>query len=145
VSWTFPLLATPVVVAMGRPCPGPGSGFVRAREPRGPGGQVLALLGCALGLLPGLAVLFGAPAVDYSAPWSVPFGAIHVHLDALAALFLVFVFVLSAVLVVVTARTLGVASQGWLNLLIASLALVVARTSSCSSSPGRSWRSPRTC
>src|SRR5947209_1455708 len=85
--------------------------------------QLLALVGAALGLAAGLAVLFGAATLDFNHPWPMPFGAIHLRLDLLAALFLV--MTLAMVLVVFAARTIDAGAQGWFNLLIGSLVAVI--------------------
>jgi hydrogenase-4 component B len=123
VTWTTPLLAGLVVTALGAPV----AWAVDAIRPAAAAaaGRIVALVGCALGLLPALAVLLGAAPLEVSAPWSVPFGAFHLRLDGLAALFLALVFAISAVLLAAAARAQTAASQGWFSLLIAAMALVV--------------------
>jgi hydrogenase-4 component B len=123
VSWTWTMVAAPTVLALGAPV----SWLLRGARsgPGARGGQLLALAGIACGLIGGLAVLGGAGTLDFNMPWPMPFGAIHLRLDPLAALFLVLVLALAGVLVVFTARTIGAVQQGWFNLLIASLAVVI--------------------
>src|SRR5207248_1551108 len=118
VNWTLPMLAAPTVLALGAPLAwllGGGGTGVGARA-----AQLLALVGAALGLVAGLAVLFGAAPLEFNSPWPMPFGAIHLRLDPLAALFLVLVMALAMVLVVFAARTIDAGAQGWFNLLIGS-------------------------
>ena len=50
-------------------------------------GPVVAVLGCAIALVPALASLFGAPPKPLLLPWSIPFGSFHIAMDALSALF----------------------------------------------------------
>ncbi|HXJ33821.1 MAG TPA: proton-conducting transporter membrane subunit [Candidatus Eisenbacteria bacterium] len=60
----------------------------------GVGGVVLGSL---VALVPTVAALLGAPVLALSLPWDVPFGAFAVGLDALSALFVLPVLVLSTV------------------------------------------------
>jgi hydrogenase-4 component B len=123
VNGTWAMLAAPTVLALGAPATwllGAGHSRLGVRC-----GQALALIGAGLGLIAGLGVLFGGNALDVNSPWPMPFGAIHLRLDPLAALFLVLVLALSAVLVAYTAETIRTGQQGWFNLLIASLAVVI--------------------
>jgi len=102
----------------------------RAATTLGAGGAVVA---CAMGLIAAVPFLFGAPAESLHLAWSVPYGSFFVEVDALAAFFLLPIFVLSALAAVYGAQYLltwrGRKSLGaaWLfyNLLVASMVLVV--------------------
>lgn len=91
------------------------------------------LLAAALGLIPAVRVLLGAPALAFRHPWSVPGGEFFLELDALSAWFLMPILVLSAVTAIYGIEYLapfaGKKSLGptWLffNLLVASMAVVV--------------------
>jgi len=94
------------------------------------GGAVAASL---LGMFPSVRILLGAPVESLRLPWSVPYGAFFVAVDALSAFFLVPIFVLSALAAVYGAeylqtyrdrRALGPA-WFFFNLLVASMVLVV--------------------
>ncbi|MGD0389186.1 MAG: proton-conducting transporter membrane subunit [Tepidisphaeraceae bacterium] len=102
----------------------------RAATMLGAGGAVVA---CAIGVIAAPPFLFGAPAESVHLAWSVPYGSFFVEVDALAAFFLLPIFVLSALAAVYGAQYLlawrGRKSLGaaWLfyNLLVASMVLVV--------------------
>jgi formate hydrogenlyase subunit 3/multisubunit Na+/H+ antiporter MnhD subunit len=123
VNWTLPMLAAPFVLALGAPP----AWLLGGRGARlgAQAGQLLALVGAALGLGCGIPVLLGNGTLEYNHPWPMPFGAIHLRLDPLAALFLVLVLALAAVLIVFTARTIAPAAQAWFNILLASLVVVI--------------------
>ncbi|MBI4516614.1 MAG: hypothetical protein HY699_12455 [Deltaproteobacteria bacterium] len=96
----------------------------------GSGGVVVA---AALGLVPAMRVLLGAPNERLRLAWSVPYGAFFVELDALSAFFVIPILVLSALAAVYGAgylqaygdkKALGV-TWFFFNLLVASMALVV--------------------
>ncbi|MBI3097266.1 MAG: oxidoreductase [Planctomycetes bacterium] len=102
----------------------------RAATALGAGG---AAAGSLLGLVPALGVLLGDPAISLRVPWQVPGGAFSVEIDALSALFLFPIFLLSALAAVYgagylwpsrTTRSLG---PPWFfyNLLVACMVLVV--------------------
>ena len=102
----------------------------RAATALGAGGAVVA---CAMGLIAAVPFLFGAPAESLRLAWNVPYGSFFVEVDALAAFFLLPIFLLSALAAVYGAEYLlawgGRKSLGaaWFfyNLLIASMVLVV--------------------
>ncbi len=93
-----------------------------------------AVAGCAVALVPVVAVLLGAPAPALRIPWSVPYGEFFLELDALSAFFLVPILLLSAVAALSGSGTVGSgrgddgrAGSHWFfyDLLVASMALVV--------------------
>jgi formate hydrogenlyase subunit 3/multisubunit Na+/H+ antiporter MnhD subunit len=92
-----------------------------------------AAIGCLLGLIPALSVLIGGRPVAFRAEWQMPYGSLSFGLDALSAVFLVAICLVSALCALYgsgyfyrmrTARSLG---PGWaaFNFLIASLVAVV--------------------
>ena len=89
--------------------------------------------GSVLGLVPTVSVLLGAAPLTLHLPWSVPFGAFTLGLDALSALFLLPVFGLSAVAAVFggaylrghEGRQSAGASWFFFALLVVSMALVL--------------------
>ena len=112
-----------------------GLGALVARRSRrwatalGVGGVVV---GSVVGLVPTVAVLLGAPPHGLSLPWDVPFGAFVVEIDALSALFLLPVLVLSSVAAVYGSEYLlahgeGAVGRSWFfyALLVASMAMVL--------------------
>ena len=94
------------------------------------GGAVLAAV---LGVIPSLRVLCGAAPQSLHLPWSVPYGAFFVEVDALSAFFLVPIFIVSGLAAVYGAEYLGSYREtrslgpAWFffNLLVASMVLVV--------------------
>jgi len=96
-------------------------------------GALGAVAGSAIGLLPALAVLAGAPTQTLRRAWQVPYGAFFVQIDPLSAFFLVPIFALSALAAVYgtayldtyrKTRALGV-PWFFFNALAASMVLVV--------------------
>lgn len=96
-------------------------------------GTTGAVLGCALGLAPTLAVLGGGPPRSLLAPWDVPHGSFHIELDALSAWFVLPILVLCALAAVYGSQYM-IAHAGhkalgphwfFFNLLIACMVLVV--------------------
>ena len=91
-----------------------------------------AVAGCALGLIPALRVLFLSAPESLQWPWSVPLASFHLGIDPLSAFFLLPTFGLSALAAIYGAGYLraesGARSAAWLwfNLLVASMAVVVA-------------------
>src|SRR5258708_905584 len=96
-------------------------------------GAAGAVAGGALGTVPALAVLAGAPTASLRLGWDVPYGAFFVQIDALSAFFLVPILCLSALAAVYGTEYLSAESEprrlgaAWcfFNLLVASMALVV--------------------
>ena len=96
----------------------------------GAGGSVV---GCALGATAVVPVLAGGAHSMFFLPWAVPYGSFSVEVDALSALFLVPIFVLTALAAVYGARYLGLHDRernlgpSWFffNILAVSMALVV--------------------
>ncbi|MEK6608572.1 MAG: proton-conducting transporter membrane subunit [Myxococcota bacterium] len=92
-----------------------------------------ALAGCALGLAGAFPALLGAAPTSVRLPWDVPGGAFYVELDALAAAFLVPIFVVCAAAAIYGAAYLRdraadkALGPAWLffDLLVAGMALVV--------------------
>lgn len=93
-------------------------------------------LGAILGLFQAFAALFASVPLSFSAEWSVPYGSFDVGIDSLSALFLIPVFILSALSALYGARYLpelaGRKSTGsswfYLSLLIVSMvAVIIAR------------------
>lgn len=127
----FPALA--VLVALGLILAGAaGSALARAsRRLSALFGTVGAAAGGLVGLAGALAALPGG-ATDIRAPWGVPYGGFHIAVDPLSALFLVPVFVLTALAAVYANgywrhTEASRAAGGWcfLNLLAASMVLVL--------------------
>jgi formate hydrogenlyase subunit 3/multisubunit Na+/H+ antiporter MnhD subunit len=96
-------------------------------------GATGVVAGAAIGIIPALRVLAGAPTESLRVGWQVPYGAFFVEIDALSAFFLVPILSLSALAAVYGTeylrayrpyRALGAA---WFcfNLLVASMVLVV--------------------
>ena len=96
-------------------------------------GQLGAILGSVLGLVPAIRVLTGGRSEGVSAIWHMPGGTIHFQIDAVSAFFLLPVFGLSIVTALYGRSYLSTGDGGrdsarsWfhLNLLTASMALVV--------------------
>jgi len=97
-------------------------------------GAAGAVAGAASGLWAVWGALLGGPAVSVRLPWAVPVGRFHLEVDALAAAFLVPLFLLSALFALYGVgylephagrRRLG-GQVFFYNLLCASMALVVA-------------------
>jgi hydrogenase-4 component B len=113
---------------------GLGAWLVR-RSPRyasllGAGGVVT---GCGLGLFPVLRALLWNPSLSLKLAWSIPFGSFYLHLDALAAFFLLPLFILSALSAIYGTgymagwperRQIGT-SWFFFNTLVVSMALVL--------------------
>ena len=96
-------------------------------------GATGVVAGAAIGIIPALRVLAGAPTESLRVGWQVPYGAFFVEVDALSAFFLVPILSLSALAAVYGAeylrayraqRPLGPA-WFFFNLLVASMVLVV--------------------
>ncbi|MCX5880850.1 MAG: proton-conducting transporter membrane subunit [Deltaproteobacteria bacterium] len=96
----------------------------------GAGGTVL---GCLLGLFPAVSVLWTGQTRGFHRAWLIPFGAFSLQLDALSAIFLFTILILSAVAAVYgntylwdyrNRKNLG-ASWLFFNILVASMILVV--------------------
>ncbi len=93
-------------------------------------GTVLASL---MGIIPTIRVLGGFPPLDFSFPWEMPGGSLHVGLDGLSAFFLLPLFMLSPLAALYGSEYLKnsaspariSASWFFFNLLIASMILVV--------------------
>jgi formate hydrogenlyase subunit 3/multisubunit Na+/H+ antiporter MnhD subunit len=123
------LFATAVLVGSGA------VGLVAGRRSRW-GSRLNAaatIIGCAIGLIPALRVLTGAPPEALQAAWPVPYGAFDVAIDALSAFFLVPVLALSSLAALYGTEYLaadretgriGVAGF-FFNLLVASMVFVV--------------------
>jgi formate hydrogenlyase subunit 3/multisubunit Na+/H+ antiporter MnhD subunit len=96
-------------------------------------GAAGAVVGCALGLVPALRVLAGAPSEALRLAWQVPYGAFYLEIDALSAFFLLPILGLSAVAAVYGAGYLAAdraphrLRSAWVffNLLVATMVLVV--------------------
>ncbi|MBI4597427.1 MAG: hydrogenase [Candidatus Omnitrophica bacterium] len=93
-----------------------------------------AVIGCFLGLMPAIHALTTGALPPFRAAWQVPYGEFFLVLDPLSAFFLLPIFGVSALAAIYgseylkpfsTHRSLGPISA-WLNILIASMALVVA-------------------
>jgi hydrogenase-4 component B len=91
------------------------------------------LAGSTVGLIPTIRVLLGGETESFQAAWSVPYGSFSIGLDALSALFLVIIIVVSALAAVYgaeywmayrEAKSLG-AAWFFYDLLIGSMVLVV--------------------
>ena len=91
------------------------------------------LAGGTVGLIPTIRVLLGGERESFQAVWSVPYGSFSIGLDALSALFLFIIFVVSALAAVYGAeywmayrarKSLG-AAWCFYDLLIASMTLVI--------------------
>lgn len=54
----------------------------------------LTIIASVPGLIPCFSILTGSPAIDFTAPWDMPFGSFSLRLDALAAFFLLPIFIL---------------------------------------------------
>jgi hydrogenase-4 component B len=96
----------------------------------GAGGTVL---GCLLGLFPAVSVLWTGQTRGFHRAWLIPFGSFSLQLDALSAIFLFTILILSAVAAVYgntylwdyrNRKNLG-ASWLFFNILVASMILVV--------------------
>jgi hydrogenase-4 component B len=93
-----------------------------------------AVTGCLVGVIPAIQVLAAGALPPFRAAWRVPYGEIVLALDPLSAVFVLPVFVVSALGAVYSGgylRPLGDRTPlgpvyGWFNVLIASMALVVA-------------------
>ena len=91
------------------------------------------VIGCGLGLVPSVGVLFGHPAEVLRLPWSVPLGNFALRLDALSAFFLVAIFSLGGLAAIYGTEYLQSYRQRkslgppwfFFNVLIASMVLVV--------------------
>ena len=73
--------------------------FFSGKNPRfanimGAGGTVL---GCLIGLVPAVTVLWTGQARGFHSVWQIPFGSFSLQLDALSAFFLFTILILSAV------------------------------------------------
>ena len=127
--------------------------FVAGRSPRlstalGAGG---AAIGCALGLIPAVRVLIGGETEAIHRAWDVPYGSFAVALDPLSAWFVVPILGLSGLAAIYAASYLRAyagrkssrprgssltrSSPAWFS-------WCCPATVYCSSSPGRSCRSP---
>ena len=92
-----------------------------------------AVTASALGVVPAMRVLLGAPPELLHLPWNVPYGAFFVEVDALSAFFLLPIFVLSALAAVYGVEYLRAyrathsvgGSWFFFNVLVASMVLVV--------------------
>ena len=93
-----------------------------------------AVAGCLIGLAPALQVLVHGVPLSFRANWDVPYGEFFVAIDPLTAFFLLPIFGLSLLAAVYSGeylhsfrghQSLGPV-YGWFNLLVASMALVVA-------------------
>lgn len=90
-------------------------------------------VGCALGLVPAVRVLLGAPVPSVYAAWNVPWGALALTIDPLSAFFLIPIFAVSGLAVMYGAGSLVHAATGrrlgppacFFNVLVASMAVVV--------------------
>ena len=96
-------------------------------------GAIGAVAAGALGLFAAIYALFGASTPEWTAPWPLAIGSLHLCLDTLSSLFLIPVFALtalSAVYAVGYRRNIppARAASGWFcfNLLTAGIALVLA-------------------
>ncbi len=106
------------------------SRWARASTLIGVGGAIVA---STIGIVPALGVLAGGSHEALRLPWSVPYGAFFVEVDALSAFFLVPIFVLSPLAAVYGAeylramRARRAAGAPWFffNVLVASMVLVV--------------------
>jgi formate hydrogenlyase subunit 3/multisubunit Na+/H+ antiporter MnhD subunit len=95
-----------------------------------------AVVGGALGLVPAAAVLAGADLAPVELPWSVPGGSLSLAIDPLSAFFLAPIFAIGAATSVYGAAYLAPDARGgrlgpawlWLDLLIASMAVVATST-----------------
>lgn len=59
-------------------------------------GAVSVVVGCIVGVIPAIRILFSSEVVSFNAAWSIPYGSFSLGLDSISALFLVPVFFLSA-------------------------------------------------
>ena len=93
-----------------------------------------ALVGCLAGLAPAIQVLMSNSGLFFRSAWDVPYGEFYLAIDPLTALFLLPIFGVSALAAVYSSeylrpfgerRSLGPVLC-WFNVLIASMALVVA-------------------
>lgn len=93
-----------------------------------------AVAGCALGLVPALRVLLLRAPESLRLPWSIPLASFSLGIDPLSAFFLLPTFGLSALAAIYGAGYLRADAAGgrgrgawlWFNLLVASMAMVVA-------------------
>ncbi|MBI3996665.1 MAG: hypothetical protein HY352_03310 [Candidatus Omnitrophica bacterium] len=93
-----------------------------------------ALVGCLAGLAPAIQVLMGSAGFSFRSAWDVPYGEFYLAIDPLTAWFLLPVFGVSALAAVYSSEYLRPFGErqslgpifGWFNILIASMALVVA-------------------
>ena len=96
-------------------------------------GPAVTVLGCLLGLAPVGAALAGHPLPPFCLPWSLPFGDLSMELDALSAVFVAPILVISALAAVYGTSYLRPFEQkkelavSWcfFNLLVGSMLLVV--------------------
>ena len=92
-----------------------------------------ALVSCVVGLVPAIRVLSLGTVESFRTVWQVPGGSFYVELDALSALFLIPILGVSAICVLYGGQYLQVYKNEnklgwawlWVNLLIASMVLVV--------------------
>jgi formate hydrogenlyase subunit 3/multisubunit Na+/H+ antiporter MnhD subunit len=93
-----------------------------------------AILGSALGIVAAAPVLLGGAPASLRLPWSLPLASFSIAIDPLSAFFLLPTFGLSALTAVYAAGTMESSADGrssvgswlWLNLLTASMAMVIA-------------------
>jgi formate hydrogenlyase subunit 3/multisubunit Na+/H+ antiporter MnhD subunit len=103
------------------------------RRAAGPVGLAGACLGALAAVVAGLPALSSAPAAVWRSAWNVPYGALALHLDGLAAAFLLPVAIVGALCAIYgagyLARSAHPRGAGWsfalFDLLLASMALVV--------------------
>jgi len=93
-----------------------------------------ALAGCVAGLVPAIQVLTSRSGFSFRSAWDVPYGEFYLAIDPLTAWFLLPIFGVSGLAAVYSSEYLQPFSErrslgpvyGWFNVLIASMALIVA-------------------